>query len=104
VQAEWHCRRPPLQRRRKSPIIGGHQPGKKRLRFCELDALPVEQNTGLPFSSHVRVKNARGEEIPIAHACGHDLHMTVWIGTARRLVAERDRWSGTLIMIAQPAE
>jgi hippurate hydrolase len=70
----------------------------------ELDALPVEEDTGLPFSSHVRAKNAKGEEVPVAHACGHDLHMTVWTGTARRLVAERDHWSGTLIMIAQPAE
>lgn len=55
----------------------------------ELDALPVEEDTGLPFSSHVRVKNAKGEESPVAHACGHDLHMTVWTGTARRLVAEK---------------
>jgi len=70
----------------------------------ELDALPVEENTGLPFSSHVRVKNAQGEQIPVAHACGHDLHMTVWTGTARRLVAERANWSGTLVLIAQPAE
>lgn len=70
----------------------------------ELDALPVEEKTGLPFSSHVRIKNAQGEEVAVAHACGHDLHMTVWTGTARRLVAERANWSGTLMMIAQPAE
>jgi hippurate hydrolase len=60
----------------------------------ELDALPVEEATGLPFSAHG----------PVAHACGHDLHMTVWTGTARRLVAEKAHWSGTLVMIAQPAE
>jgi amidohydrolase len=70
----------------------------------ELDALPVGEATGWAFASKIKVKNAKGEEIPVAHACGHDLHMTVWAGTARRLVAEKDRWSGTLIMIAQPAE
>ncbi len=79
-------------------------PGPTVMIRTELDALPVAEDTGLPFSSHVRVKNANGEEIPVAHACGHDLHMTVWTGTARRLVAEKAHWSGTLIMIAQPAE
>lgn len=70
----------------------------------ELDALPVAEQTGLPFASHVKVKNAKGEEIPVMHACGHDIHMTVWTGTARRMAAEKDKWSGTLVMIAQPAE
>lgn len=79
-------------------------PGPTVMIRTELDALPVEENTGLPFSSHVRVKNAQGEQIPVAHACGHDLHMTVWTGTARRLSEERAHWSGTLLMIAQPAE
>jgi hippurate hydrolase len=70
----------------------------------ELDALPVEEQTKLPFASHVKVKNAKGEDIPVMHACGHDIHMTVWTGTARRMAAEKDKWSGTLVMIAQPAE
>jgi len=70
----------------------------------ELDALPVEEQTGLAFASKVRVKNAKGEEVPVAHACGHDAHMTIWTGVARRLAADRGQWSGTLMMIAQPAE
>lgn len=70
----------------------------------ELDALPVAEQTGLPFASQVKVKNAKGEEIPVMHACGHDIHMTVWTGAARRMAAEREKWSGTLVMIAQPAE
>ena len=70
----------------------------------ELDALPVEEQTGLPFASHVKIKNAKGEDIPVMHACGHDIHMTVWTGTARRMAAEKDKWSGTLVMIGQPAE
>ena len=70
----------------------------------DTDALPVEEATGLPYASHVRVKNAKGEEIPVMHACGHDIHMTVWTETARRMAAEKDSWSGTLVMIAQPAE
>jgi len=79
-------------------------PGPTLLLRTELDALPVEEQTGLPFASKVRVKNDKGEDVPVAHACGHDAHMTIWTGTARRLVAERDTWSGTLVMIAQPAE
>ncbi len=79
-------------------------PGPTVLLRTELDALPVEEQTGLPFASKIRVKNDKGDEVPVAHACGHDAHMTIWTGTARRLAAERDRWSGTLVMIAQPAE
>src|SRR5579859_7741523 len=79
-------------------------PGPTLLLRTELDALPVEEQTGLPFSSHVHAKNDKGEEVPVAHACGHDAHMTIWTGTARRLAAEKDSWSGTLVMIAQPAE
>ncbi|GAC1697156.1 MAG: M20 family metallopeptidase [Steroidobacteraceae bacterium] len=70
----------------------------------EEDALPVLEATGLAFASHVRTKNALGDEVPVAHACGHDLHMTVWTGVGRYLAANRSAWSGTLIMIAQPAE
>ena len=79
-------------------------PGPTVLLRTELDALPVEEQTGLPFASHVKVKNDKGEETPVAHACGHDAHMTIWTGAARRLATERDSWSGTLVMIAQPAE
>lgn len=79
-------------------------PGPTVLLRTELDALPVEEQTGLPFASHIRAKNDKGEDVPVAHACGHDAHMTIWTGTARRLAAEKASWSGTLIMIAQPAE
>jgi amidohydrolase len=70
----------------------------------ELDALPVEEKTGLPFASAVVVKNAAGQPTPVMHACGHDLHMAAWAGTARLMAEHRDRWSGTLVMVGQPAE
>lgn len=70
----------------------------------ELDALPVEEKTGLPFASTVVVKNAAGQPTPVMHACGHDLHMAAWAGTARLLAEHRDRWTGTLMMVGQPAE
>jgi amidohydrolase len=70
----------------------------------ELDALPVEEKTGLPYASTVKARNDAGLEVPVMHACGHDVHMTVWVGTAARMVQERARWHGTLVLIAQPAE
>lgn len=70
----------------------------------ELDALPVEEKTGLPYASKVRVHNDAGLEVPVMHACGHDVHMTVWAGTAARMAASRQSWHGTLVMVAQPAE
>jgi amidohydrolase len=70
----------------------------------ELDALPVEEKTGLPYASQVRTKNDAGQEVGVMHACGHDLHMTSLLGTARLLVTLKDRWSGTLMLIGQPAE
>jgi hippurate hydrolase len=70
----------------------------------ELDALPVAEKTGLPFASAVVVKNASGQTTPVMHACGHDLHMAAWAGTARLMAENRDRWHGTLIMVGQPAE
>ncbi|MGH9742781.1 MAG: amidohydrolase, partial [Candidatus Acidiferrum sp.] len=70
----------------------------------ELDALPIVENTGLPYASHVKVKRADGTEVGVMHACGHDLHMTVFLGTARVLTELKNRWSGTVVMIGQPAE
>jgi len=70
----------------------------------ELDALPVEEKTGLPFASTAVVKNAMGQSTPVMHACGHDLHMAAWAGAARFMAEHRDRWSGTLLMVGQPAE
>ena len=71
---------------------------------ADMDALPLPEKTGFDFASEVQSETWTGVESPAMHACGHDIHMTSWIGTARRLVAEKDKWSGTLIMIAQPAE
>ena len=70
----------------------------------ELDALPVEEKTGLPFASRVRSHNAAGQEVGVMHACGHDLHMTSLLGTARTLARLKERWSGTLVLIGQPSE
>ena len=70
----------------------------------ELDALPVEEKTGLPYSSNVKTKNDAGVEVSVMHACGHDIHMTSFLGTAKLLVELKDRWHGTLVMLGQPAE
>ncbi|MHC4824700.1 MAG: amidohydrolase [Planctomycetota bacterium] len=71
---------------------------------ADMDALPVEERTGLSYASKVRVSDDLGVEVPVMHACGHDVHMTVWSGTAGYLGQHRDLWKGTLVMIAQPAE
>ena len=71
---------------------------------ADMDALPVEEKTGLPFASKVRTKTDGGLDTAVMHACGHDTHMASWIGVARRMAALKDRWSGTLVMIGQPAE
>src|SRR5712692_11516190 len=70
----------------------------------DMDALPIEEKTGLPYASHVVVKSDSGTSIPVAHACGHDIHMSSWFGTAKLMATNRDRWHGTLILIGQPAE
>ncbi len=70
----------------------------------ELDALPVEEKTGVPYASQVKTKNDAGVEVSVMHACGHDIHMTSFLGTAKILTELRGRWSGTLIMLGQPAE
>jgi len=69
----------------------------------ELDALPVTEKTGLPYASEVTVKRAGGD-VGVMHACGHDLHMTVFLGTAKMLAERKTEWSGTVVMIGQPAE
>jgi hippurate hydrolase len=70
----------------------------------ELDGLPVEEKTGLPYASTARTKDESGVEVGLMHACGHDVHMASWMGTARIMAATRDRWAGTLVLIGQPAE
>src|SRR5215471_17476930 len=64
-------------------------PGPVVMLRTELDALPVEEKTGLPFASKVVVKNASGQSIPVMHACGHDIHMSAWVGTARLMAEHR---------------
>ena len=79
-------------------------PGTTVMLRTELDALPVEEKTDLPFSSQVTVKNAAGQTTPVMHACGHDIHMAAWAGTARLMAEHKDQWHGTLMLIGQPAE
>jgi amidohydrolase len=69
----------------------------------ELDALPMEEKTGLPFASKVKT-TIFGKESFVAHSCGHDLHMAAWVGTAKTLASMRAQWKGTLMFVAQPAE
>lgn len=70
----------------------------------ELDALPVEEKTGLPYASKVRTKDDAGRDVPVMHACGHDLHMAALVGTAAVMAHTKESWHGTLILIGQPAE
>jgi hippurate hydrolase len=71
---------------------------------ADMDALPVEEKTGLPYASKVRVKNDAGQEVGVMHACGHDIHVTSLVGTARMLAELKGQWRGTLVMLGQPAE
>ncbi|MBA3864060.1 MAG: amidohydrolase [Erythrobacter sp.] len=71
---------------------------------ADMDGLPVIEQTGLPYASTRRAVPATGIETGVMHACGHDTHMAAWIGTAQLLSERRDQWSGTLVMILQPAE
>jgi amidohydrolase len=71
---------------------------------ADMDALPVEEQTGLAYASKVRSKNDAGVEVGVMHACGHDVHVTSLIGTARALAQLKDQWRGTLVLIGQPAE
>ena len=70
----------------------------------DMDALPVKEQTGLPYSSQVKTKDEQGRDVDVMHACGHDVHMTCLVGVARVLVAMKDRWQGTAMLIGQPAE
>ena len=70
----------------------------------ELDALPVEEKTGLPYASKIHSHDDAGRDVPVMHACGHDLHMAAILGTAAIMSRSKDSWHGTLILIGQPAE
>jgi hippurate hydrolase len=71
---------------------------------ADMDGLPVEEKSGLPYASKARQVGVDNVEVPVMHACGHDVHITSMIGTARRLAAMKDRWKGTVLFIVQPAE
>lgn len=84
-----------IMRNGKGPVI---------MLRTDMDALPVRETTGLPFASTVTAQTPQGPETPVMHACGHDLHMTVWHGTLKAMAALKGRWKGTLVAVAQPAE
>jgi hippurate hydrolase len=92
--------------------VGGHGvvgvlkngPGPTVLVRTDMDALPIVEQTGLAYASKVRTRDRNGNEVGAMHACGHDMHMTCWVGTARVLASLKEHWQGTLVFIAQPAE
>src|SRR4029453_13204597 len=87
--------------------VGGHGlvavlrngPGRTVLFRTDLDALPVVEQTGVPYASRVRTTNDAGVEVGVMHACGHDIHMTSFIGSARLLAKFRENWKGTIVFI-----
>src|SRR5438552_12450316 len=79
-------------------------PGPTVMLRTELDALPVEEKTGLPYASKVRAKDDSGRDVPVMHACGHDLHMAALFGTAAIMAQSKETWHGTLMLLGQPAE
>jgi amidohydrolase len=83
-------------------LKNGH--GPTVLVRADMDALPIIEQTGLGYASRVLTRDRAGREVGVMHACGHDVHMTCWVGTARVLSSLKDRWSGTLVMVGQPAE
>ena len=70
----------------------------------DIDALPIQEKTGVPYASKVRSVDISGKEVPVMHACGHDMHTATLLGTAQLLTGMKERWSGTLVMVGQPAE
>ena len=78
-------------------------PGPLVMVRTEMDALPLEEKTGLPYASHV-IQTYNGKPTPVDHACGHDIHMAAWVGAAQQLVAMKGQWRGTLMFIGQPSE
>jgi hippurate hydrolase len=87
-------------------VVGIFRNGKGRVLMLrtDMDALPVKETTGLPYASKVVTMDASGAEVSVMHACGHDLHMSMWLGTLNTLVRLKDEWKGTIMAVAQPAE
>ncbi len=79
-------------------------PGRTVLVRTDLDGLPVREIGSVPYTSKTTTKDDAGNDVSVMHACGHDMHMTCWVGAARALAASKDQWKGTLVFIAQPAE
>ncbi len=71
---------------------------------ADMDALPIKEETNLAYASTVSTNDITGDHVPVMHACGHDMHMTVWLGTAHALATNKKNWSGTVVFIGQPAE
>lgn len=94
------------------PTVGAHGivalmrngPGPTVMLRTDMDGLPVQEQTGLVYASEARGVELTGQPVPLMHACGHDMHMVTVLGTARELSRRRDEWSGTLVVIGQPAE
>ena len=78
--------------------------GPRLLLRADMDALPVEEKTGLDYASHVHSVNAEGQPTSVMHACGHDIHMTVLLGTAKEMAEHKSQWHGTLVLVGQPSE
>jgi amidohydrolase len=78
--------------------------GPKVLIRADMDALPIVEETGLPYASAVKTKNPAGQDVGVMHACGHDIHVTTMIGVARVLAQSKSQWHGTLMLVGQPSE
>lgn len=94
---------------KKTPAFGivailANGPGPRLLIRADMDALPVEEKTGVDYASQVHSVNAQGQPAPVMHACGHDIHMTVLLGTAKELAARKSEWHGTVMLVGQPSE
>ncbi|MFH1594506.1 MAG: amidohydrolase [Candidatus Omnitrophota bacterium] len=89
-----------------SGVVGvlKHREGPTVMVRADMDALPIKEETGLPYASTIKTKDKDGNETGVMHACGHDMHMTVFVGAARLLARRKSDWRGTLMMIAQPEE
>ena len=92
--------------------VGGHGivavlrngAGPTVLLRADMDGLPVAEKSGVPYASTVRQVDVTGAEQPVMHACGHDVHITALIGTAKQMAARKNQWSGTLVLVGQPSE
>lgn len=88
----------------RNPSAGSETDGPVVWLRADMDALPVPEQTGLPYASSAEGIDPAGQTVPVMHACGHDMHVTAMVGAAERLVAERAAWSGTVVILIQPAE